>query len=159
MKRSIFTAVLPAVLLPFALGWVTTREDDSKYISADEIRTMLKDMKMEFKESKDEEDKTLFEISKDDDTILLFQYGGEGDKGSSVQLRATFEVEDEDLEMLNNWNYSRRYTKCYSDGDGSAMLEQDLDLEAGFEKSQLKKFIGDFIKTVPEFADELAGKE
>lgn len=154
------TPTLALVLVTAAVataGFDWAIQDKDKTLSSAEIKKVLDESKVKYETETDEDEKSVYILEQDDFRIILFQYGGEGDVASSVQLRATFESETKpDADKLNTWNAERRYTKAYSDEEKNLILEQDLDLAATASAPALKKFIKDFMAEVPEFAKEFA---
>ncbi len=153
MKRFLPLTALFILATPLLAGFAGALLEE-KTIPAGDLRTILTDLKLKTEEEKDEEEKTFFMIETDDATVVMYQYGGEGDTASSVQLRAIMEADADDellLPKLNAWNAVERYTKAYTDGEGGVMLEQDLDLAAGFDKGAIKKYVKDFMDALPKF--------
>ncbi len=130
---------------------------DDKTVSASEVRTAIKDLKLEFKEEKDDEGKTVFIISdKSKVDTVIYQYGGEGDAGTSLGIRTVFSTEEEvSLAPINAYNRDERFAKAYVDEEGDIVLEDDLDVSAGTEKSVVSKFIGNFIESIPDFVEQV----
>lgn len=154
-------ALVALLTTPILAGFASNLFEE-KTIPASDLRTILKDLKYTIEEEKDEEDKTFFVIEKDDAAVVLYQYGGEGDVASSIQLRAVMEIDPDDellLPKLNAWNAVERYTKAYTDGEEAMMLEQDLDLAAGFDKDAIKKYVKDFMEALPKFQKAMADEE
>ncbi len=157
LMKSPKLALAVATVAVATAGFNWSVQDKDKTLSATEIQKVLDDSKLKYETEKDEDDKSVYIIEKDDLRVILFQYGGEGDTASSVQMRATFQSEDKpDAAKLNTWNAERRYTKAYSDDEKNLILEQDLDLAATGSALALKKFIKEFLAEVPEFAKEFA---
>lgn len=161
MKRFLIPFLLLACVLPLGLGWVHSADDD-KVLTAGEIRTILDDVKIKYDEEKDDEDKTFFVLKLEEDTkVLLYQYGG-GEKDQCSSLQLVFAVEGDDsikVDKMNSWNRDERYTKAYLDDEKNIFLEQDMDLSAGFDKAAVRKFVKDFVKILPEFAEHLTSKD
>lgn len=125
-----------------------------KEVTATELRTLLKDKKIDFEETKDNEDKTMFVLTLEKYKVVLYQYGGEGDKGTSLALSGTWELEDEaDIDDVNGWNLAKRFTKVYKDDEGNLHMEADLDIEAGVTIGTIAKWIESFQKQMPEFLE------
>jgi len=64
------------------------------------------------------------------------------DGGKSLQFYAGF-TGIVDLQVLNEWNKSKRYSRSYLDSAGDPSLELDLDLDGGVTVAR----IYDFLKT------------
>ena len=154
MKRLLLIVLLPAALA--VSGFAVYRLQEPKTLAAEDFRAVLKELNLKSEEEKDEEGKTTFLITKGEDVVDLFQYGGTGDVASSIQIRVAYEVESKPkLEVLNAWNRDRRYTKAYLGSEGEVVLEQDLDLATGVDKAAVKKFIKDFMDAMPTFQKEI----
>lgn len=143
-------APLLAVSLLANLAWIpAARADDEKTIKATEISEVVSDLKLKAEEDKDDEEKTFWTIKGDGYEILLYQYGGEGDAGTSLGISA-FLDEKSGLEAVDSWNRDKRFTKAYTLEDQS-VLEADLDQSAAPSKAEVKKFLQMFTSAVPEF--------
>lgn len=130
---------------------------DDKTVSAEEIRASLKELKLDVKEEKDDEDKTVFIITGKDELItIIYQYGGKGDLGTSIGIRAEFSSEDErSLAPINAYNRDERFAKAYIDDEDNIVLEDDLDAGAGVSKEVIQRFVGNFIDSVPSFLEQI----
>ncbi len=158
MKKQVLLSVaLAAVAISAVSGWVPANQvDEDKTISAGDVKDVLKDLKLEFTEEKDDEEKTMWTIkTKEGATVLLFQYGGKGDTGSSLSMSAAF-AEEAEWEAINAWNRDKRFTKAYTIGDERVVLEGDLDVSVAPSKAVVKKFVDTFVKAVPSFAEAMA---
>jgi len=123
--------------------------DKDKTMSASDYRDVLKDLKCEFTEEKDGEDKTMFKLTKPVPATLL-QYGGDGDVGSSISLSCAMNL-PYDIDDVNAWNYGERFTKAYIDDDEYVVFESDLDVSVAPNKAVVKKFIEQYITGFKKF--------
>lgn len=55
-------------------------------------------------------------------------------KGTTIVFRTSFRSHNVSLEKVNEWNKSKRYSRCYLDKDGEPVLQLDLDLAGGITK-------------------------
>lgn len=151
MKARLVGVTLALALCSMSMvAWTpSAMADKDKTMSASEFRDVLKDLKCEFTEEKDGEDKTMFKITKPVPTTLL-QYGGEGDVGSSIALSSTLEL-PYDIDDINAWNYGERFTKAYIDDDENVVFESDLDVSVAPNKAIVKKFIEQYIAGFKKF--------
>lgn len=155
-KKSLSFVLGVSALAVVALsGWVPARiADEDKTMPAGDIRQVLSDMGAKVEEKKDEEGKTYFLVAtKDGNGFLLFQYGGKGDLCTSISVSAPFEMEPK-LEKLDKWNSETRYTKAYSAGEKTVVLEADLDVSVAPSKAVVQKFLTTFSKAVTAFKDK-----
>ncbi len=154
MKKKSLSLVLGMTALAVVglSGWVpAAMADEDKTMPAGDIRQVLADMGAKAEEKKDDEGKTFFMVkSKDGNGFLVFQYGGKGDLSTSISVSAPFEMKPE-LEKLNNWNKDTRYTKVYSAGEDTVVLEADLDVSVAPSKAVLQKFLVTFDKAITKF--------
>jgi len=132
--------------------------EDDKTVSASEVRTALSDLKLKFKEEKDDEDKTVFVVTgKDDVQSTIYQYGGKGDTGTSLGIRTVFQSEEEvSLAPINAYNRDERFAKAYLDEERDIILEDDLDVSAGASKDVVQRFIGNFLDSIPGFVEQVS---
>lgn len=157
MKTS-WLAPLLAVSIFANLAWIpAAKADDEKYISAADIATVIKDLNLKAEEDKDDEEKTFWTIEGEGYSILLFQYGGEGDVATSLGISAFFD-EEATLEELDAWNRDERFTKAYS-SDEQCALEADLDQSVAPSKAEVKRFLQMFTKAIPSFKEHLGDSE
>lgn len=153
--RLLFVWIAMSLIAALALAAPVTNADKVvKEVTASELRALLKDKKIDFEEAKDNEDKTMFVLTLEKYKVVLYQYGGEGDKGTSLALSGTWELEDEaDIDDVNGWNLAKRFTKVYKDDEGNLHMEADLDIEAGVTIGAIAKWIESFEKQMPEFLE------
>lgn len=62
------------------------------------------------------------------------------------------------LEVFNEWNQTKRFSRAYRDADGDAVLEFDLDAAAGLTKAQVAQFVRLFIRSSEAFRDFVTEK-
>ena len=155
MKTRFILPILAASLFA-SIAWVPARQaDEDKTISAADISEVIKDLKLEAEEEKDSEDKTFWTITtKDDEKIVLYQYGGKGDVATSLGVSAFFK-EEADLDVLDSWNRDARFTKAYSADDELIVLESDVDLSVSPSKAAVKRFLETFTTAIPKFIETL----
>jgi hypothetical protein len=123
-------------------------------VTAADLRSLLNDRKISFEEALDPEENTMFVLKLAKYKVVLYQYGGEGDKGTSLLLSGVWDTGDEvPLARVNEWNYHQRFTKAYVDDGGELHMEADLDLEGGVTIGAIAKWIADFEKQMPEFLE------
>lgn len=159
MKSKILLVALPFAVT--ALFGFNALHMEDKTMSADDLRGILKAEKIEFKEEKDDEEKTMFVIKQGDYTTILYQYGAEGDKCTSLQLRCMFDTDDKevDLDKVNAWNRDERYTKAYHNEDeGVIALEEDLNVAGGVSEDAVKKYVTEFLKEIPSFNEHMTSE-
>lgn len=160
MKVKSLLIILP--ILAFGLFGFNQDSKTDKQFTADEIRDVLKSANLKFEEEADPEGKTMFTIGDEDEVqVELYQYGGDGDVATSLALHVEFEAPDGKVptEAINDWNRDMRWTKTYATEEDAIALEEDLDLAAGVSKDVVKKYIVDFMKTLPEFEEHIASAE
>lgn len=156
--KTYWLAPLLAVSLLANLAWIpSVRADDEKTISAGDITSVIKDLGLKAEEDKDDEEKTFWTIEGEGYSILLFQYGGEGDVATSLGISAFFD-EEASLETLDAWNRDERFTKAYS-ADEQCALEADLDQSVVPSKAGVKQFLQMFTKAIPSFKEHLSSDE
>ncbi len=155
MKLSSALPILALAALAL-VAWVPTRMvEDDKTLAAAEIASVLKDLKLEVEEAKDDEEKTYWTITAPGDKeLVMYQYGGTGDVASSVSLSTVYEVEAS-LEAINGWNQAERFTKAYQADEDMVFLEDDLDMSVAPSKAVLKKFVENFLKAMPDFEEAI----
>lgn len=87
--------------------------------------------------------------------VVITNYQGSG----SVRMFAIFTNDDgiteETLEMANNWNRDRRFSKVLLDDDGDWIIESDFDVASGITQEQLEAWIDVWVVRLNDFADYL----
>jgi hypothetical protein len=84
----------------------------------------------------------------DDVKVLLVN------NGSSLQFRANFNG-DHSLSKANEWNETKRFTRCYVESDGSIVLEADYSFDGGFTIENLVNFLEIFKVSLQTFCSEV----
>lgn len=64
-----------------------------------------------------------------------------GRDGKSLQFYAGFEVSDDPMVRVNEWNRGRRFSRAYVSEQGSAALEADFNLTGGVTEDAIKHFL------------------
>ena len=59
------------------------------------------------------------------------------------------------LEVINDWNYNRRFSRAYLDQDQDACVEMDLDLVKGVTAEYLDSQFGLWAMVVGQFAEHV----
>lgn len=90
--------------------------------------------------------KYLFVI--DDTKVVLINHD------SSLQLIASFNGKHS-LSKANEWNETKRFTRCYIESDGSIILEADYSFEGGFTLQNLANFVNIFKVSLQTFCSEV----
>ncbi len=90
-----------------------------------------------------------YAVSLDSDGDILWKLDGYtafmfiSDTQSALQFFVHFQSDSSNLEKVNAWNRSKRYSRSYLDEKNNPVLELDLDLEGGITHARLL----DFLKT------------
>lgn len=90
-----------------------------------------------------------YSVSIDDNDILVWRLEGYrtillvSDDEESLQFHASFGGVNATFETVNDWNWTKRFSRTYLDKDGDPHLELDLDLAGGITQDR----IVDFLKT------------
>ncbi len=71
-----------------------------------------------------------------------------------VQFRLYMPVETS-LDVINEWNMTKMFTKAYLDQDGDPVLEMDVDLDGGITEARLRDAIRTFSLSQIAFMREL----
>ena len=92
-----------------------------------------------------------------DKTYVIFQ--AEGFKvivfvpsATTVEMDTIFDDVHPSLETVNAWNRDNRFSRAYIEKDGSADLEDDLDLAAGVTAAGFENYIKTFRNSVGRWA-------
>lgn len=101
-----------------------------------EVRSILKGMGFEFTESQSDKVFT-FRFQLSGYKVTLFDFG------TSIQLQLKFS-DSIDPVRANEWNRQYRYSRAYSDEDGGAVIEADLDFDGGVTRATVEEFIKTF---------------
>ena len=62
------------------------------------------------------------------------------------------------LEVINDWNFNKRFSRAYLDGDKDACVEMDLDLVKGVSAEYLDSQFGLWAMVVGQFAEHVGYK-
>ncbi len=84
----------------------------------------------------------------DDVKVLLIN------NSSLLHLRASFKG-DHSLSKANEWNETKRFTRCYVESNGSIVLEADYSLEGGVTLENVGNFFALFRASLQAFCDEV----
>lgn len=84
----------------------------------------------------------------DDVKVLLVN------SGSSLHLRASFDG-NHSLSKANEWNETRRFTRCYVESDGSIALEADYSFKGGVTFENVGDFFALFRASLKAFCAEV----
>lgn len=63
------------------------------------------------------------------------------DDSESIQFHSSFSDGSATLRKANEWNSTKRYSRCYIDEDGDPHLELDLDLAGGVTGNRIRDFL------------------
>ncbi len=63
-----------------------------------------------------------------------------------------------DYELINDWNYKKRWTKLYIDNDADAVLEMDFNLSGGVSSKNLDQAFSIWSQLLEEFNDGYLSK-
>ena len=63
------------------------------------------------------------------------------------------------LEVINDWNMNKRFSRAYLDQDQDAVVEMDLDMVKGISPEYLDSQIGLWTLVVGQFADHVGFKK
>ena len=74
--------------------------------------------------------------------------------GSSLQLRATFGG-NHSLSKANEWNETKRFTRCYVESEGSIVLEADYSFEGGVTPENVGNFFLLFTASLRAFCSDV----
>jgi len=73
----------------------------------------------------------------------------------SVQFYVGITDSNGNLERVNAWNTSRRYSRSYMDRDGDPVLELDLDLTGGITEARIRDFLLTCRLSLTQWMDEV----
>jgi hypothetical protein len=76
-------------------------------------------------------------------------------EGKSIQFYTVLTGSNANMRKVNDWNKSKRYSRCYLDDDGDPVLELDLDLEGGVTVDRLRDFLRTCRTSFPVWVKEL----
>ena len=126
-------------------------------ISAEEMTQLLDGLLLDYEQSTDDDGDPIFIIRFADYSGVLVFYDVTDGSAGALLFQAFFTSGEEafPLEMVNNWNTARRYTRAYVDADGDAALESDLDLAGGVTEETIRRFIRTFSTSLPGFAEAI----
>jgi hypothetical protein len=93
-----------------------------------------------------------------DDGIYAFNVEGIKmlilNKGNTLQLRAGFSKKIS-LSRINEWNRTKRLSRAYSDRDGDANIEADLELTGGVTQKNVKEWMKTYVISLKAFKKHL----
>lgn len=90
----------------------------------------------------------------DGTNFLIYFYGCERDRCTSIQFSAGFEMnQSPGLAKINEWNREMRFGRAYLDSDMDPFVEIDVDMELGATTEQLQSVIGTWTALVPAFKE------
>jgi hypothetical protein len=81
----------------------------------------------------------------------------QGERCGVLTLSAGFTPEEPpDLNLLNQWNRDRRFSRAFLDGEGAVWIESDLDLTGGVSLGAVKAFLELFAQEIlPDFMEHI----
>lgn len=59
------------------------------------------------------------------------------------------------LEVINDWNYAKRFSRAYLDEDGDACAEMDVDLSSGITKQYLEAQFSLWEQVMQQFSEHV----
>lgn len=74
---------------------------------------------------------------------------------TSLQFRAAFRDSNADLDKVNEWNKTKRYSRTYLDDEGDPILVLDFDLAGGVTTARLLDFIKTCHVSLPKWVQEV----
>ncbi len=86
--------------------------------------------------------------------VSLFQYSKDGKKGPTTNLSINVGYQTDrpvDLYRINAFNRSHRFVRSYRSSDGILYIEDDLNLNLGVGRGNIRRFVTTFMDTVDEF--------
>lgn len=130
-------------------------------IGVTDIRSVLTELKLEYKESKDSDDLVVFDIKVDDTEINLYQYESEDKKViTSLTISSGYDLEKGmDAKPINKFNYEHRFVKGYLDEENDPFLVQDVWVANGITREALKRNIGQFMTALPDFEKTISSAD
>jgi len=92
------------------------------------------------------------------DTLLALsingtRYGVLVDDAGDIQGYYGLDVTGVSLEVINEWNRTKRFSRAYLDDVNDPVLEADLDAAEGVTRQQVAWFIKLFIRSSDQFRD------
>jgi hypothetical protein len=79
-----------------------------------------------------------------------------GKRASVLQAKFGLKNSHANIQKINSWNRTRRFSSAYMDENGNAVLKSDIDLEEGVTTASIKKFITVFYASQGAFIEEVA---
>jgi hypothetical protein len=144
MCRSLLVA-LALYMLPAAVQ----AQDVLKEVSPNKMTKILTSMGLEV-EAKGTSDA--------EKRVIRFDLGGYrtvlflAKDDSDAQLFVGFGGKQISTEKLNQWNSGHRFGRAYSDKDGDAVLESDIDFTGGVTDANIKAWVKLFRQLTGEYA-------
>ncbi|MCD4690889.1 YbjN domain-containing protein [bacterium] len=150
-------AMLLTAMVLMVLGCATAQAQDViesapdviDSINALEVRAVLQELGFASIEI-DEDDDVIVKMLGYNVLILVGSYNN-----TSLQMNFAVSGTEADLDMVNNWNRTKRYSTASIDGDGDPVLESDLDLAGGVTMARVQDFILTYYMLLEAFLDEL----
>ena len=129
-------------------------------VTPSDIRTLLDDLKVTYKEDRDSDSMTCFSMAGGRDPILLnLRKDGGATFVTSVEMTTTFSTKDKlGLSAANDWNSTTRFSRCSIDAEGKPALSTDLIVAEGVTTESLKTTVQLFIMSARKFNTEVLAK-
>ena len=165
LSSAVVATIALATLTVFAVRPAISQDGDknpviTKYADID-MRSLLTEMKLKFKESKDEDDLVVFDVDIDGTEMNIYQYTGAGEKIiDSLSFSVGYDLEKGmDMRPINEFNSRNRFVKAYLDEENDPFLVCDIRVKEGVTRETLKETIKSYISAVGRFESALSGDE
>ncbi|MGH7508934.1 MAG: YbjN domain-containing protein [Gemmatimonadales bacterium] len=119
-------------------------------VSAKKMTKILTSMGLEVRETKTTSD--------GQNPVIKFDLAGYGvvlflaKDNTDAQLFVGFRGQQVTAEKINDWNRRHRFSRAYSDTDGDAVLEADIDFTGGVTEANIKAWVKIFRNLTGEYA-------
>ena len=101
-------------------------------VTPQDVAEALERLDIEYTQETDPTGDPMFRIKLLDMNVQILFYGQDEGGYKSLQFHVGFAMEDKpSLEVINDWNRSKRYMRAYLDSENDPHLEYDLDFEGG----------------------------
>jgi len=138
----------------------------TKYGDVD-MRSILAELKLTYKESKDDEGLVVFDVMVGDTEMNIYQYVDARSKTiDSLSYSVGYDLPNGmDGKPINTFNGSNRFVKAYLDEENDPFIVNDVRVKEGVTRETLRESISSFIAMIPKFesvigaAAENSGKQ
>ncbi|MFQ5568368.1 MAG: YbjN domain-containing protein [Rhodothermales bacterium] len=137
-----------------ALDSAIARVSEPAYfrLSADVIARVLERMGMDYERGVDNQGDPKFTFRLATYRVTMYFYGCEEEGCTSLQLFASFTLNDPPTtDLMNEWNKSKRYGTAYINDSGNACLDNDLIIKGGITLGAVEAFIVNFRNRLNEY--------